>query len=674
VLQPSLQTRSLALSTLIAAATVLSVYPGTATSSPASGPRAGTAHPGRCLGRSATIVGHGKIHGTAHADVIVGGRGDDHVFGGGGNDRICVGDGEDTIEGGIGSDRIEAGAGVDEVIGGNGSDLVLAGPEIDTVFGERGNDRLYGGPGDDDYLHSGLGDDTVGGGSGNGDHVIGGVGNDHLSGGRGDGDVLEGDRGTDRIDGGAGAHDIASYALAGRSVVYPGGIGVDVRLAAGTASGDGGDTLRRIENVAGTPFADTIAGDAEPNELYGGGGPDELIGAGAADAAFGGTGLDLCREVAIAESCELRGGRADNAADEAALIVFEEHPPPPPTFAVDLPGGPATGEITGIVEHGVNLVDKQGFQVRVAFLGDSWVVTEQGLPMTAGAGCSLLNPETASCPITTTPTGLFLDGGEGGDLLAIEPSIPATVSARLIGGNGADTLVGGAGNDSLEGSSGTVSGDLLYGGAGADALAEGSVLDGEGGSDLLIADSCGETIDGGPGIDSVSFARSTYLGVEATLGGTAGIAPYGSFPGGCPTEHGGPPSSQISSSVERIEGSPNRDILSGDGSRNTILGRGGDDEIHGAGGDDFLVGGLGIDAIFGELGADRLYARDGRRDKAIDCGSGTSGTPVIRGDVAVADSGDPLARHCARPPERSARGHRLPRDGLPAVGDRRFRR
>jgi Ca2+-binding RTX toxin-like protein len=204
--------------------------------------------------------------------------------------------------------------------------------------------------------------------------VIGGVGNDHLAGGSGNDYVLEGDLGTDTIDGGSGAHDIASYVLAGQSAVYPGGIGVDVDLAAGTASGDGEDTLSGVEDVAGTPFADTIAGDAEPNELYGGGGPDELIGAGAADAAFGGTGLDLCREVTSAESCELSGGRADDAADEAALIAFEEHPPP--TFEVDLPGGPGTGELTGIVEHGVNLADKQGIQVHVVFLGDSWVVTE----------------------------------------------------------------------------------------------------------------------------------------------------------------------------------------------------------------------------------------------------------------------------------------------------------
>ena len=231
--------------------------------------------------------------------------------------------------------------------------------------------------------------------------------------------------------------------------------------------------------------------------------------------------------------------------------------------------------------------------------------------------------------------------------------MPATTSARLIGGNGVDTLIGGAGDDSLDGTLGNVVGDALYGGQGDDALTSGSVLDGEGGSDLLIALPCGETIEGGAGVDSVSFARAS-LGVQATLGGSAGLAPYDGFGGGCPTEHGGPPASQIDSSVESIEGSANDDVLSGDGTRNIILGRGGNDEIHGAGGNDFLVGGEGSDSVYGEDGADRLYVRDGRRDGAIDCsftglgGQARREDSITVGDVAIADPGDPLARHCHR--------------------------
>lgn len=605
----------------------------------------------RCLGKRATIVAQGSVRGTAHADVIVSGPGADRIAAGGGNDRICAAGDDDVIEGGTGSDRIEAGRGEDEVVGGNGSDLVLGGPGTDTLFGKRGNDRLDGGPGGDDFLDSGLGDDTVAGGPGDGDQVIGGVGNDHLSGGPGEGDVLEGDLGKDLIDGGPAAHDTASYALAGSGAIFLDGIGVEVDLGAGTAEGDGEDTIRGIEDVVGTPFADTIAGDAQPNDLYGGSGIDELVGVGAGDAAFGGTGPDLCREWATADSCELEAPPGYKAVSEVALKPFLEKEKPQPTFAVDLAGGPRAGALSGVVEYGTNLVEKQGIQVHVSFLEGDWIVTEQGLPMSAGDGCALVGPETARCPIASNPAGLFLDGGEGGDLLAVEPTVPATASARLIGGNGVDTLIGGAGDDSLDGTLGNVWGDAVYGGSGDDALTNGSVLDGDGGSDLLIALPCGETIEGGAGIDSVSFARAS-LGVEATLGGSAGLAPYDGFGGGCPTQHGGPPASQIDSSVESIEGSANDDVLSGNGGRNIILGRGGDDEIHGAGGNDFLVGGEEVDSLYGEGGADRLYGRDGRRDRVIDCSSiGLRGPArrddsATRGDVAVTDPGDPPARHC----------------------------
>ncbi len=596
-----------------------------------------------CLGKRATIVGHGTIHGTAHADVIVGSAGADHIVGGNADDLICAGGGGDAIEGGPGSDQIEAGPGDDEVIGGNGSDHVLGGAGSDTVFGNRGNDELEGGAGTD-FLDSGLGDDTLEGGPGYGDEVIGGVGTDHLSGGPGDGDVLEGDLGTDSLDGGAGAHDVATYALAGSGDHGYDGTGVEVDLAAGIAKGDGEDTLTGVEDVVGTPFADTISGDAEPNTLYGGGGIDELIGSGPGDAALGGTGLDRCREVAAAESCELTGALGYKAVNEAATqALYYEKRVIPPSFEVDLAGSD-TGALTGIVEHGNELAVKQGMQVHVSFLEGAWVLTEQGLPLAVGEGCALLGPETARCPVATTPTGLFLYGGEGADLLAEEASVPATVSARMVGGNGSDTLVGGAGDDNLDATLSRLGGDAIYGGPGDDALTNATIIDGQSGSDLLIAQPCaGETIDGGPGVDSVSFARSER-GVEATLGGVAGLAPELGSPGAC---LGGPEASQIETSVERIEGSPEGDILSGDAEANVILGRGGDDEVFGAGGNDFLVGGEGIDSLYGEGGADRLYARDGGPDRTIECSA--SGRSITPGDIAVTDPGDPPARRCAEP-------------------------
>lgn len=57
-----------------------------------------------------------------------------------------------------------------------------------------------------------------------------------------------------------------------------------------------------------------------------------------------------------------------------------------------------------------------------------------------------------------------MDGSSGDDTLVEEPSVPATVSATLIGDLGTDTLQGGAGDDTLDGSLGQGQTDLLYGG------------------------------------------------------------------------------------------------------------------------------------------------------------------------------------------------------------------
>ena len=92
-------------------------------------------------------------------------------------------------------------------------------------------------------------------------------GNDTLDGGGGD-DVLLGGPGSDTLRGGAG-RDTASF----EDATAP----VTVDLTAGTASGEGGDTLSDVEGVIGSPQADSITGDAGANTLDGGGGDDTIM-------------------------------------------------------------------------------------------------------------------------------------------------------------------------------------------------------------------------------------------------------------------------------------------------------------------------------------------------------------------------------------------------------------
>ena len=65
-----------------------------------------------------------------------------------------------------------------------------------------------------------------------------------------------------------------------------------VDLVAGTANGEGSDTLTGIEDVRGTFFADTLIGDAGPNQLSGGLRRDTLSGLDGDDVLIGGRGMD----------------------------------------------------------------------------------------------------------------------------------------------------------------------------------------------------------------------------------------------------------------------------------------------------------------------------------------------------------------------------------------------
>jgi Ca2+-binding RTX toxin-like protein len=601
----------------------------------------GAASP-HCLGKPATIVAKGEVRGTGHADVIVTGPGRDRIDGRGGNDRICAGTGADAVEGGVGSDRIAAGGGADEVVGDNGSDTVLAGPGPDTVIGKRGNDRLRGGPGVRDFLDSGLGDDTLDGGPGGFDQVIGGVGNDRLSGGPGDNDLLRPDFGRDHVEGGAGIHDTVSFAVSGEGNIVFGEGGVVVDLGAGTATGDGEDTFIGIEDVIGSPFADVIRGDASPNVLFGGGGIDDLVGVGAGDTAYGGTGKDRCRGVEGKDSCELPGTTTYSAPSEARLLELIESegkaPAAQPTLEVDSTGSKGGGSLSAVVDQPNFAEGRPGIEVVVSVAHGAWLLSARGVAIATGDSCVAVSAEVARCPFSGTPEAVLLSGSSAADTLRIDPSVPATVSAFVRGYRGADALEGGAGDDSLDGYI-SRDGDVLRGGAGDDALTGGALLMGGPGSDLLIAFPCnGETAGGGAGVDSVSFARSGQ-GVEAEIGGSAGFAPGGSFPPGCPAQEGFPPTS-IGPTVESIEGSSHGDVLRGSGARNILLGRGGDDTVKGGGGDDFLVGGLGRDSLRGERGEDRLYGRDSARDAQLDCGPGG------RGDIALVDRIDPRTRDC----------------------------
>jgi len=167
---------------------------------------------------------------------VIGGPGNDTIFGGVKSDKIDGGPGNDSMVGNAGGDLFISSEGSDTILGGNGVDRVdyshrtgalqLSVDDVandgEPALGEHGNvhsdiETLIGGAGADlisaqgrlvgDYMFIGNGGkNTLLGGNGN-DTLIGGPKNDSLRGGPGS-DFLEGHAGRDKLLGGSGIDQV----------------------------------------------------------------------------------------------------------------------------------------------------------------------------------------------------------------------------------------------------------------------------------------------------------------------------------------------------------------------------------------------------------------------------------------------------------------------------------
>jgi len=176
---------------------------------------------------------HIEIHGfRTQADRIIGGEGDDNLWGYGGNDRIEGRAGVDTILGGEGDDILTDSHGDDNIKGQNGNDAINGGQGIDLLLGGEGNDFVMktqdNSGGATAFL--GRGNDMFLGGTGR-DNPFGGPGDDWIEGGP-HADLVMGDRaqqfqddvkgGDDILIGGDGSDD---HDAEGGMDIMVGGIG-----------------------------------------------------------------------------------------------------------------------------------------------------------------------------------------------------------------------------------------------------------------------------------------------------------------------------------------------------------------------------------------------------------------------------------------------------------------
>ena len=239
-------------------------------------------------GRGASSI-FGAILGDVGNDKLMGGDGDETIYGEDDRDTITGGGGDDLLYGGASYDSLSGGAGNDILYGGAGP-LIARGGEGDDQFiidfaatdffvagyGGSGDDLFYGGSVRDDIFAE-SGDDTV----------YAGLGNDFVTGGAGD-DLIDGSDGADTLNGGAGDDTIQHFAGDG---VLSGGRGFDL-----LSGGDGND---RIDGGADD---DTLDGGKGRDTLLGGSGNDTLIGGQSRDEMTGGLGADVFVMVSTGDS------------------------------------------------------------------------------------------------------------------------------------------------------------------------------------------------------------------------------------------------------------------------------------------------------------------------------------------------------------------------------------
>jgi Ca2+-binding RTX toxin-like protein len=582
------------------------------------------------LGLARTVV-HTATSVTPQEKLLVGGGGQDRVYGGDGGAKT-YGDHRDFTcstghlgadpsstppsEAGVGaddqSDLIYGGEGVDDINAGGGNDIVQAKGNDDFLCGSAGKDTLDAGSGAD-KVWGGSGDDVVYGGDG-ADHLYGNTEDDTVYGGAGN-DVIEGNNGLDTLFGGAQDDTIVGGSrLAGQP-------DTDVTHSGDTLFGEDGNDLLIGDNGVpaltdsttglrvGTSFdLDQVGSDK--------GEGDHLFGGAGADSGYGGLGNDTMR--GNEGDDHLEGGpgsdtvNGDNGRDD---IVGGSSQVPS--------GTPDTKDVTGYSDLGDTLSGDAGDDV---VLGDNGRILDTPTLATAddvdqGRGLTLGRTVTpydlGDNPAAGTSGQDLISGGEAADL--------------LYGQGGQDVVHGDAGDDYVEGGSGN---DQLFGDAGQDDIVGGSLFAESGSAASRLGQPDGaDTIRGGDDGDVV-------IGDDGTV------------------DRVGTPSAIT---VDRSDLTPRRiqlfdlgvvnahsagDAIDGDSGSDVLLGQGGNDVVQGALGSDYVEGGPGTDLLEGNAGDDDLVGGSSTPSGSV-TGDTTAGQPdsadLLYGgagdDVALGDNG-----------------------------------
>lgn len=564
-------------------------------------------------------------------DSLVGGAGDDKLFGQDDRDTLVGGSGDDTLDGGIDDDEIIGGSGSDSVDGGQGDDLIDAGlrgpddrpdrgyPPVEDdedPFNDR--DRVDGGLGDD-TISTGDDNDTIDGGDGD-DRIDAGFDDDRVTGGAGDDRIIAGE-GSDTVSGGRGNDTIfGGIGSPGDPINIPddgsGPFGPDLVTDNGRdwlAGGAGDDIIFGEDDddtLLGGEGEDLLDAGIDDDRAEGGAGTDLILGRQGDDTLIGGDGADI-----------VLGGDGDDET-WGDLGTGDGNAP---GGARDLLFGGA-GDDTMVGGSGDDsLVGGSGADVQ--FGGDDrdfFVEVGVGDTVTGGEG-----GDDFDTMVIGAPAIVFAEDGdpEAGDVVYYDlddlsivgtsefseieritfvedlpnPTPPAdgtppVTSARapLPGPpQGGDGYVDGTDDNDLI--------DLDY-----DEDPEGDFIDnfdailpGEApNDDIVLAGDGNDTVEAGLGDDEVFGGDGNDI-----IDGESGNDVLRGEDGNDEISGG--------TGSDRLSGEDGNDTLEGDEGRDTLQGGEGNDEMSGGTGNDFLTGGEGNDLLDGGTGSDLLVGGEG---------------------------------------------------------------
>jgi Ca2+-binding RTX toxin-like protein len=568
-------------------------------------------------------------------DTLIGGLGDDHLYGGAGNDvyRYNLGDGDDVISDASGTyDQIIFGANITpdmyryqvsgndaiirivdtqenelssiSIIDGNSSGKIESiqfesyslVPEIaafpvitinehvsmqytsfTSTLTSNANEYVSGN-GFDNIIKTGLGSDIV----------YSGAGDDRI--------YLNSYQGvyynTD-------SHIV--YAGSGDDVITGGGKGTGVEYLFGEDGNDNINSSKESYLDGGNGDDRISASFAETNYILGGAGND-IISAGAGnDIVDGGTGNDTIIS-------------GDGSYDDGDDIVIA-----------------SSGHDTYSDGYGYDIIK---FTDNTVFSDLSFYMTNFGRDLmiykSESQTMKLLNFNVSFRKYEL----IEFSNGTTFDLTALDTSIYGTSSNdTLVGSDAADDKIYGyAGDDYIYGRQGL---DYLYGGQGMDRLY------GQAGNDYIYGEDGDDILSGGDGDDRL-YGQNGNDHIEGDEGNDKiyGLNDDDSLFGGDGNDElrGGSGIDYLhgNNGNDRLYGDNDNDTLSGDGGNDRLYGGSGDDMLYGDADDDILYGGDGFDNLDGGTGNDTMYG-----DAGNDIMTGRAGDDIMYGG----DNDDALYAH-----------------------------